>query len=102
MRKLKTIAFAKFQALLFCFIGIIAGFLYSFGGLVFDLLVSLNWINNAGTPGLSYGTLLAFGALIGMPILFALSGFILGILEAVLYNFFSSRFGPYKTNIFRE
>jgi len=102
MTQLKTIAFAKFQATLFCFIGMVAGIIYSFGGLLIDSLSSLGWMTAAESPGLSIGTLLAFGALIGMPLLFALAGFICGIFEATLFNFCSKHFGPFKTNIFQD
>ncbi len=51
-----------------------------------DGLVSMNWIESAETPGLSIGTLLAFGALIGMPVIFAVGGLLLGLVELVLYQ----------------
>lgn len=50
-------------------LGILLGILYSFGGLIVDLF----------TMGLNYGTLLAFGALIGMPLIFGASGLAVGI-----------------------
>lgn len=53
-------------------LGLAFGILYSFGGLVYDLL----------TIGLNLGSALAFMALVGMPVLFGTFGFILGILIA--------------------
>jgi len=47
-------------------LGLLAGILYSFGGLIIDILVSFGWITSSETPGLSYGTVFAFGALIGI------------------------------------
>jgi hypothetical protein len=87
-KKIKVLSFAKFPALLFALLGLIAGILYSFGGLAIDTLVSIGLIfsASASTPGLSYGTIFAFGALVGMPLIFAVVGFIVGIIEAVLYN----------------
>jgi hypothetical protein len=38
------------------------------------------------TPGVSWGTALAFLALIGMPIIFATFGFIAGAIGASLYD----------------
>ena len=78
MKKIKIFPFAIFQAILTTVIGLLIGLLYSFGGLVIDILVSLEWIITTETPGLSYGTILAFGALIGMPIIFGLVGFLIG------------------------
>jgi hypothetical protein len=93
LTKIKVFSFAKFQAILMALIGLLAGILYSFGGLIYDALVSSGWINSDSTPGLSYGTILAFGALIGMPIISAILGFLLGFVEAILYNLFSRWFG---------
>ncbi|MDH3323685.1 MAG: DUF3566 domain-containing protein [Flavobacteriaceae bacterium] len=77
-------------------VGLLAGIIYAFGGLIIDFMVSLRWISTMETPGLSYGTLLAFGALIGMPAIFAITGFLVGIVEAMLYNLFARWFGGLK------
>jgi hypothetical protein len=88
-RKIKILSFVKFQTTLGALIGLILGIIYSFGGLVVDTLVTIGWVSTTETPGLSYGTVLAFGALIGMPLIFAGFGFILGLIEAILYNIFA-------------
>ncbi len=74
-------------------VGLIAGILYSVGGAIYDVLVSIGWITSASTPGVGYGTALAFLALIGMPVTFATFGFIVGLIEAFLYNLFARWFG---------
>jgi hypothetical protein len=83
LKNIKVLSLAKFQAALFALIGFCAGIIYSIGGLIYDLV----------TIGLSYGTALAFLALIGMPLLSAVIGFILGLVEAFLYNIFAGWFG---------
>lgn len=88
-RKLNAFALVIFQTVMGSLLGLICGILYSFGGLILDILVSLGRINSSETPGLSYGTLLAFGALIGLPIIFALRGLVMGIIEVILYYLFS-------------
>jgi hypothetical protein len=95
LKKINTLSFAKFQALLMGLTGVLFGILYSFGGLFIDTLVSLEIVSPelASTPGLSFGTVLAFGALIGMPLLFAFLGFLFGIIEALLFNLVAKRFG---------
>ena len=95
LKKINTLSFAKFQALLMGLTGVLFGILYSFGGLFIDTLVSLEILSPelASTPGLSFGTVLAFGALIGMPLLFAFLGFLFGIIEALLFNLVAKRFG---------
>ena len=91
-------SFAKFQAILFAICGLIAGILYSFGGLIIDVMVSIGWLVSQETPGLSYGTVLAFGALVGMPLIFAACGFILGLIEAMLFNLFTKWLGKLSIN----
>ena len=100
IKKIKILPFAKFQAFLFGLVGLLAGILYSVGGLVLDTAVTLGWAASPETPGLSEGTMLAFGALLGMPIIFAIYGFAVGILEAFLYNLFAARFGGVRRNFF--
>ncbi|RTE53471.1 hypothetical protein EHW67_10675 [Arenibacter aquaticus] len=98
IKRLKLIPFACFQAFLGLLIGLLCGILYAFGGLLIDIGVSLGLLNpeSMSTPGLSVGTLLAFGALLGMPLIFAGLGFVLGIVEAVLYNLYAKWFGGLK------
>ncbi len=93
IRKLDLWSFAKFQAVLGGLLGALCGVLYSFGGLVVDSLVSLGWITSQETPGLSIGTVLAFGALVGMPLIGLVMGFFIGIVEAWLYNLGAKWFG---------
>ena len=107
MKKIKRIRifhFAQFQALLTGLLGLLCGILYSFGGLLIDILVSLGWLSPEAmeTPGLSYGTFLAFGALFAMPLIFAVVGFVGGIVEAILFNLFAKWFGRFKLNFEQE
>ena len=101
IKRLKILPFALFQGWLTTLLGLVCGILYSFGGLLIDAGVSLGWISGEawGTPGLSYGTVLAFGALIGMPVIFGLIGFAGGILEALLFNIISRWVGGFKWNL---
>ena len=85
-RKLNILNFGKLQGILFGLLGIVAGIIYGVGGFIIDALVSLGWVTSADTPGLSIGTLLAMTALIIMPVLFFLVGFVMGLVEALLYN----------------
>jgi len=95
VQKLDILSFAKLQTYIFGCAGLIAGVLYAFGGLIIDALVTIGWVSGVywGTPGLSYGTVLAMGAFPGMPIIFAVFGFAVGIVEAVIYNLFARLFG---------
>ncbi len=98
LKRIKIFQFALFQSILMGLIGILCGILYSFGGLLIDALVSLGILSPEmmSTQGLSFGTILAFGALIGMPVIFAIAGFLLGIVESFLYNTYTNWFGSLK------
>ena len=87
-QKLSLLAFAMFRAKLAALAGLLAGVIYGFGGFAIDFLVSAQWLSGEtfGTTGLSVGTVLAFGALFGMPVLFAGAGFMLALVEGVLFN----------------
>ena len=84
LKKIRIFSLAKLQGILFSYVGLLCGIFYSFGGFIYDL---------ATTGSLNLGTALAFFALIGMPLIFASFGFIVGIILAVLYNLFSRLFG---------
>lgn len=87
-KKVNLFSFARFQAVLFGLLGVLAGVFYAFGGLVVDTVVSLGWVSSetGDTPGLSSGTLLAFGALVAMPIIGVVAGWVTGLIEAILFN----------------
>ena len=72
------------------FVGLIAGILYSFGGAIYDVLTS---------GSVYWGTALAFLAIIGMPIVFASFGFIVGLIEVYLYNLFAPLIGGIDLDI---
>ena len=97
-------SFAKFQAILFGLLGIACGFFYSFGGLIIDALVSLDLLSSQtmSTPGLSMGSVLAMGALVGMPALFAIIGFLTGVLEAILFNLWVKFFEEIEINFHKR
>lgn len=102
--KLKIFPFALFQGILTGLLGMVCGILYSIGGFIIDSAVTLGWVSGAywETPGLSYGTLLAFGALVGMPLFFAVVGFVAGIIEAFLFNLLARWFGGINLSILSE
>lgn len=83
-KTISPISSAKFLAVLGVLVGFLCGLFYSVGGFLIDALVSMEFLSSA--PGLSYGTLLAFGALIGMPLLLGAAGFLLGMVAGLLFN----------------
>lgn len=93
IQKIRVLEFAKFQAKLVGLMGFVLGVIYSFGGLLIDSLVTLGWFTSNETTGLSLGSLLAFGALIVMPIIGVVGGFLLGLLEGATYLLFKKWLG---------
>lgn len=80
--KLSIWKFTLFQAFMFGIGGLICGVLYSFGGLISDLFEFGEW---------NRGTALAFGALIGMPLIGVGVGVCVGLLEALVYNLLAKK-----------
>lgn len=80
--RLGAVSLARLLALMMASLGFIVGVVYSVGGFLFEL----------GTGTLNSGTVLAFLALLGMPLLFALTGCVAGLILAPLYNLWA-RFG---------
>jgi hypothetical protein len=86
VKRINVLSMAKLHALALSLIGVVAGCIYAFGGFAIDAFVSLGWMTSQETPGLSYGTILALFALIGMPAIAAAIGFFLGLIVALLFN----------------
>ena len=74
--KLDVVSYATTHAEVMACVGLLLGVVYSIGGLFTDLF----------TIGLNFGTLLAFCALVVMPLIAAAFGFVTALVGAVLYN----------------
>jgi len=90
LHKIGVLFLAKLQAVIMACVGLIAGILYSFGGAIFDVLT---------TGSANLGTALAFLALIGMPVVFAIFGFLAGAVAAPMYNLIAGRFGGLEMDL---
>tara|TARA_B110000467_G_scaffold163324_1_gene189012 strand:+ start:2438 stop:2758 length:321 start_codon:yes stop_codon:yes gene_type:complete len=101
-KKINLLQLAKLQAVLFGLIGLCFGIYYSIGGMFIDILVSSEVLSAEKweTPGLSIGTLMAYMALVAMPLFTAACGFVLGLVEGLLYNLFRKRLGKFDFNLF--
>jgi hypothetical protein len=86
---INILSLAKLQAILFGLVGVLCGILYSVGGFIYDLF----------TDGLNYGSALAFLALLGMPLLFLIVGFVLGFIQAILYNLYAKLLGGFEIDL---
>jgi len=84
LKKFGVLFLANMLAVIMAIAGLITGILYSFGGVIYDLLAA---------DSVNLGTALAFFSLIGMPVIFAICGFIAGAIGAPLYNLAAHWFG---------
>jgi len=80
---MKILPTAKLAAKWMACAGLVCGVLYSVGGFFVDLL----------TIGLNWGTAMAFGALVGMPVMFGVFGFVVGALVAFVVGGFGAAIG---------
>ena len=99
LQRIGVLSSVRVHAVLMAILGLIAGILYSFGGAVIDVLVSAGWVTSSETPGLSYGTVLAFGALIAMPVLSSLAGLAYGAIVAISHNLVAGRVGGIELEV---
>lgn len=88
IKKIKMLAYAKMQAVIMDLSVWLQVAIFSIG-LIYDVF----------TNALSFGTVMAFGAILGMPVIFAVFGYITGIIGVFLYNIFSKWFGDMKIDI---
>ena len=83
LKKVDPYALAQPLSVGMTFFGFIMGILYAGLGAIYD----------AFQVQLGFGTILAFFALIGMPLIFGIAGFVVGMLGAVLNNLVVDLFG---------
>lgn len=76
LERISVASATKHLALFGALAGLICGILYAGGGLIIDIIEG----------NLGVGTILAFGALLGMPLIGAAYGAVLGPIAAWLYN----------------
>ena len=76
LNRIGVLSFARFLAIVSAFAGLISGTLYAIVGAIYD----------SATGSVGHGTALAFSAIIGMPVGFAIFGFVVGAIGACLYN----------------
>ena len=102
MKRVRVLPVARSAAFLGAFAGLAAGIIYSFGGAIIDVLVEFGWITTSETPGVAYGTALAFLALIGMPIIFSTIGAIAASVAAIMYNSVARWIGTWAHRVVSE
>lgn len=85
LRRIGALSCAKLMGMLYALLGLIVGVFVSLFGLL-GMAAGLAG-GREGAPGAAMGALFGVGAIIFMPIVYGLIGFIGGLLMAWLYNF---------------
>lgn len=95
LKRVAPLSFAKISAIMYAFIGILAGFVFSIVSL---LGAALN--PDAPEPlGPLFGLIFGVGAMIFMPVLYGIMGFVVSLVGAALYNFLTPVVGGIQLDL---
>jgi hypothetical protein len=90
IRKIGILSLAKFMGGMYAAIGLIFGAIFSLAALAGAAIGSMD----KGEPGAAiFGMLMGVGAVIVLPILYGVMGFVGGLIVAFVYNLLASIFG---------
>jgi hypothetical protein len=95
IRRFGVISVAKMHGLLMFIFGLIIGILYGLFFIVFGAAMSAAGGSDARVGGVS-SIVAGIGFMIGVPILYGVLGFIMGIIGALIYNALSGIIGGIK------
>jgi hypothetical protein len=100
IKRIRPMSFAKMNGVICAFIGLLIGGMFSLIGLVGGAAM-LNQSNSgdAGTAGAAMGMIFGVGAIIIVPICYAIFGFIWGLLGAAVYNLAAGMMGGLELDI---
>jgi hypothetical protein len=90
LRRVGPLSCAKVAAVLYAAMGLIIGAVFSMIGLVGGLAASAA---AEGASGAFMGVLFGVGAIVLLPLLYGVMGFVAGLLSAAIYNVAASRVG---------
>jgi len=95
IRRFGVISVAKMHGLLMFIFGLIIGILYGLFFIVFGAAMSAAGGSDARVGGMS-SIVAGIGFMIGVPILYGILGFVMGIIGALIYNALSGIIGGIK------
>ena len=95
IRRFGVISVAKMHGLLMFIFGLIIGILYGLFFIVFGAAMSAAGGSDARVGGMS-SIAAGIGFMIGVPILYGILGFVMGIIGALIYNALSGIIGGIK------
>lgn len=97
LRRLEPMSLAKIMALGQGIIGLLAGAIFALVGMLGAFAGSA--LGGRDAMGGAFGMLFGIGAVIFMPLLYAVIGFVSGLIGAVIYNFLAGRVGGMRWEV---
>lgn len=99
IRKLGVLSVAKIYAVMMFVISLLIAIPYGLFVIIFSLIGAGNAGGDAAFALGGGGIVLGVGLMIGMPIMYALMGFIFGALGALIYNVFAGLVGGVEIEV---
>ena len=84
IRRIDVLSLAKVLGVLYAMLGLVFGLLFSFFSLMGAAIGA--GMQDAGAEGTVFSLLFGVGAVVAMPILYGIMGFVGGLLTALFYN----------------
>ncbi|MBN2346188.1 MAG: hypothetical protein JXO51_07330 [Candidatus Aminicenantes bacterium] len=97
LKRIDVISFAKFQTVLMAIIGVLAGVMFAFFGFIFQAFAGR--LTQGDIPWAGFGAGMGLAALVILPLVYAVIGFISGIIGGALFNLVSAISGGIKVDL---
>ena len=99
VKRLNVMSVAKVNALMGMFLGLIAGLVSSFMFAIIGGISSISTIDGGAAPNLGFGAALGYLSILVFPIIYAIVGFIGGIIFAAIYNLVAKWVGGIEVDL---
>ena len=98
LKKIDIMSFAKFQTILMAMIGLLIGIMVAFFGFIFQAFAG-RFIEEGASDFGMFGMGLGLAALFILPLLYAVMGFIVGVIGGALFNLVCKISGGIKVEL---
>lgn len=97
LKKIDVLSFAKFQTVLLAMVGLLIGVMIAFFGFIWQAFAGRFIEGGEALPAFAAG--LGMAALIILPVMYAVIGFISGLIGAALFNLVTAITGGIKVQL---
>ncbi len=98
LKKIDIMSFAKFQTILMAMIGVLVGVMIAFFGFIFQAFAG-RFIEEGASDFGMFGMGLGMAALFILPLVYAVMGFIVGVIGGALFNLVCKISGGIKVEL---